>query len=250
MIYAVMPVYNEVDRYLQSVLTHLLPLVDSAFVYDDQSTDDSFDMAADMGAEVRTSISGFLEHEGKFRQEMWWEFERVMSPREGDWVLAIDADEYLTTQNADCTSASQLAIELMMTIKAAEAAGHISVRLPVPEAFALENGVASVRIDGLWATVAGPRLFQYRPNGSFRQVPMGCGSEPSYVSAAGPGYMAHDMELLHVGYAHPDDVAAKYKRYTSLEAHGHNDAHIESIISQPVLHEYLGMPPYIYRGAR
>lgn len=234
-LFSVTPVKDEADRYLASMLGQVAAVVDEVFVYDDQSTDDSSDIYSQLTQFWRVREDGvpsFLEHEGRYRQDVWDCFQEVCQPSPGDWVLAIDADELLVSTGTNCC----LRCEVEQVIKQADAQGAKSVRLPIPEVFGIDaDGVPLVRKDGLWGTIAGTRLFRYERGGKFRDRPMGCDSEPTYVSAGIFSRQALGLRLMHFGYANKDDQIAKHRRYTSLAAHGHLDAHVQSIISPPTL---------------
>ena len=232
---------NEADRYLEQSLKHHRDLLDVLFVYDDQSTDDSVEIAkqyADVVV-VRDGGPSFIEHEGQFRYKAWKEFERVCRPRDvKDWVLAFDADEFLLARHSAMTTQEALADSL----SAAEFKGATSVTLAVPEIFSYSTGKPMVRTDGLWGTIAGTRLFRYRTRGHWSDKAMGCGSEPHYV-AQGPTYRSPNLVLMHFGYATFEDQTAKYDRYSKLPDHGHNKAHIESILQAPMLSSWTGHDP-------
>jgi hypothetical protein len=106
-----------------------------------------------------------------------------------------------------------------------------------------------VRTDGLWDTIAGPRLFAWYPGGRFADKAMGSGSEPGYVGR-GNYVRAEGLWLLHYGYARVDDQKAKYARYSGLAAHGHADAHVQSIVARSVLRDWEGPFPNLQPGVR
>lgn len=225
---------NEAHRYLTDMLTHLGEVVDFVWYYDDQSTDGSLQIAEQLITVHSTrrpdSVPSFLEHEGRFRQDAWTTFENTLLPETGDWILVMDTDERLvSTGNNVCVRC-----ELDQVIDAAERQGAETVLLPVPEVFGYDSdGWPLVRKDGFWGTIAGTRLFRYRPGGVFQDKPMGSGAEPTYVQGARRSSYAAGLHLMHFGYADARDQEAKYARYTSLEAHGHNNAHVNSIMIGP-----------------
>ena len=76
---------------------------------------------------------------------------------------------------------------------------------------------------------------------------MACGSEPDYVGLNRVFVPGDPLQLLHFGYAHPDDRKEKFDRYVSHA--GHNLNHVMSILSQPTLQPWRGIiPPDITRG--
>ena len=116
---------------------------------------------------------------------------------------------------------------------------------PFPEIFAIAP--LSYRVDGLWNTIAGPRLFKYMPGAEWSGKPMGSGSEPTYVAKGKvldrATNLFGDLYMLHFGYANTSEHAAKHRRYTELYDHGHNNKHIQSIITKPILLEWKGPVP-------
>lgn len=249
-IFGIMPVKNEADRYLKDALLNAANVVDTLFVYDDQSTDDTIDIVWEVTPNFwvrRDDVPTFLEHEGRFRQDCWNQFESQCQPKAGDWVLAVDADEALIAHGA--TDPSDTWRVVREEIKLAEQSS-VSIRLPVPEVYGRDDdGTPLVRQDGFWAQVRGLRLFQWRPGGVFRDAPMGCGSEPTYV-AHSMWMPSPSLYLMHFGYEQLEDQIAKHKRYTSLLDHGHDNSHVQSIVGEKRLVRWTGPVPTMRRGIR
>lgn len=259
---AYMVARNEADRYLDACLSWARSFVDEIAFFDDNSTDQTVDVAAAHQVKVCSrgeASPSFLENESQFRSAAWEWLEDVLDPTADDWVLALDADEFLVCANGDLRSGVEGQVDL------AESQGALSVRLPVPEVF--EVTVAStrtwtdefgghtasyltspqVRVDGFWGKIAGTRLFRYQPHGQFSGRAMGSGAEPTYV-LKGKIHESSGVHLMHYGYAWPEDREAKYQRYSSLE-HGHNNAHIQSILQRPTLAPFIAVPePMVWRG--
>lgn len=249
-----MPIKNETGRFLDACLTHAMGFVDGLAVYDDRSDDDSAAVAKSHGAQVQVrpeSVPSFLEHEGQFRQGAWEHFENTLHPESGDVCLALDADEFLVAD------VSNIADTICGVAAQAAAVGVPAITLRVPEVFDAkldeQSGLfvkPSVRIDGFWGGIVGTRLFMYQPNGVFQNKPMGCGAEPTYVTARNWVYPGTGLHLMHLGYALPEDRVIKYVRYTSLANHGHAGSHVESIVQSPVLSEWAGPWPTVWKGTR
>jgi hypothetical protein len=232
-------VKNEAGRYLADSLRWNGEILDSMFVYDDCSDDDTVNVALNAGADVSVrpdTVSSFMEHEAKFRYAAWLEFERVVEPELGDWVLSFDADEFLVTDTVDRRSVVE------SEIKKAQSFGNLAVMLHFPEVFFFDGVQIGVRKDGYWDTIYGPRLFAYKPDGVWPDVAMGCGAQPSYV-AKGSSYSSSSISMLHFGYASESDRAMKWERYTSVYDHGHSNTHIQSIKASPRLELWDGMSP-------
>lgn len=230
-------VRNEADRYLYACVAWHRAFLDGMFVYDDQSTDDSAEIARQLGARVETrpdNVMSFMQNEGEFRQASWEAFEIAMDPDPGDWVLAIDADEFLVVPRG-----MDPAWLLRHTACALIENRSIGCRLPVREVFAVnELGVPMIRVDGYWGGITGLRFFQYRTGGRFTNRKLGCGSTPFYVD---PSEESKALELLHYGYARHADRIDKHNRYFGQP--GHSGTHIDSIIAEPVLVPWSGAVP-------
>lgn len=241
-LHAVLVAFNEADRYLDAVLSSLP--TDSIHVFDDRSTDDTVEMARDHGAVVTVREeweAGFLDDEGEFRQSAWEAFKKELQPKSGDWVLAIDCDEFLVAPgDSDLALAELTASDIALKVGV--------VNLLIHEVFEVRADGPCIRKDGYWGDISAPRLFRYRWGGRFADKKMGCGSAPTYTlgrSLDSPG-----LALAHYGYAERDDRRTKYDRYAGMTDHGHNPAHIQSILGTPRV-EPLGMPaPVVWRGRR
>lgn len=242
-LHAVLVARNEADRYLDAVLWSLP--TDSIHLFDDRSTDDTVALAESHGVEVTLRPEGtcsFAEHEGWFRQAAWTAFEARLKPEPEDWVLAVDCDEFLVALG-DVRGAVRNAIHT------ADAMWAAAVRLPIPEVFEVRQDGPHVRMDGYWGTLSAPRLFRYRHGGRFNPSAIACGSEPTYV-ALSHAASSDGLALAHYGYATKEDRRAKYDRYMAMANHGHNPAHIQSILSTPVVRPLEQLPPVVWRGRR
>ena len=241
MIFGLMVMKNEASRYLEKCLEWNRPFVDELFVYDDCSTDSSVEIAKGYATVVRQDGDvGFMEHEGKFREQAWRAFESEMNPINGDWVLSFDADEMLTTRRS--SSPGDVRAELD---KVVDTSGlSVSIEIPFLEMFQVDQaGIHSYRIDGFWGTIKAQRFFAYKEGGFFSPKAMGCGSAPTYVSTGPCRGTSRDLLFLHYGYALFDDRTSRYDRYSSLVESGHNPRHIESILQHPTLSRWYGPHP-------
>lgn len=229
-IYGLMVTHNEGSRYLADVVAHHAAFLDDLFVYDDQSTDDTADVARRAGAVVMTrsdQIPSFLEHEGVFRQAAWDSLDDVVKPAAGDWVFALDADEYFITETPDTRS------QLEAAITAAEA--HDGVRLRVDEVFAVRAGRPYRRVDGFWGEITAVRLARWKRQGEFRDQRMGGGSVPTYAIDDCVSQVSALYSILHFGYARAADRRERHQRYVDHPSNGHNPRHIASILTAPKL---------------
>ena len=231
-IFGLMVVRNEAHRYLESMLKHVSWYLDGIMIVDDQSTDETAAIASEYGhVEIRPDdVPSFLENESAFREFSWLQLEKNFHPTQHDWILSIDADEFIIADHPrdDLLDLTELA--------------DIGVNIRIPELWSLNP--PQIRVDGFWNKNMSPRFFRYIPGGCFSGKRMGCPPYPTYVK---PGAVSENLEILHVGYACSDDVQVKYSRYSMIKE-GHSSAHINSIISTPKLINYNKPSPDIFRG--
>lgn len=219
---------NEEQRYLAPTLNHSLKILDGHFFYDDRSTDRTPQIAEELGCVVVQRPQGgasFLESEGRFRDAAWLAFEAAMGPMPGDWVLVIDCDEVLVAQFAMTPSDYWSVIREVIS----SAGDRVAVNLNMPEVFGFaDDGCPLIRTDRLWGTGHAPRLFRYRPGGSYFVGNFGVPAVPSYVMNGAWG-TTEALVLMHYGYANRVDHERKYERYNGQP--GHSDAHVQSILA-------------------
>lgn len=228
MLWIQMIVRNEADRHLERALVNIKEIRDFTDavlrVTDDASTDDTITLCERYDAEVQwTPEPLFWQHEGRARQRAY--DYATNDAQDGDWVLSLDADETLSNVHL-----------LPGVIEQAENGGYGAVGLPLLEFWAEDQ----YRIDGFWHGTRTPRLYRWQSNGKINDRQMGCGSEPAYVQRVSHLYQ-DDVELLHWGYLHEVDRVRKHAAYTErLGGHGHNNLHVQSIITVPTLATYQG----------
>lgn len=240
----VVPVKNEADNWLDACLDWASNFLDGIFVYDDQSYDDSIEVALLHTQHVRrraNSDPSFLEHEGQFRQNAWRGMEEALEPEDGDWILAFDADEFLVGGFDN-----RVADRLSLVREAAEEMYADAIALNRPEIWSLGQP-PKVRTDGWWQG-NDIRLVKWKPNGQFRNKKMGCGSVPKDNTRALSAVQS--VNLLHLGYSSQEERQKHYDRYRAMRDHGHNPKHIASIIQKPTLSDYNGPMPRLWRGIR
>lgn len=234
-----MVVKNEADRYLAQALSNATEYADDIFVYDDQSTDESFQVASEYAqVTVRPDhVPTFMEHEGRFRQAALDTMIEELRLQEGDWVHVLDADEFLVCENDVRTTIDELT----------ETARHrraraLRVRIPTVWGGTVSDGVLVdpvVRADRFWNTLKEPRIWQYYPGAKFLDKAMACRNEPTYVRKF-PMLDAPTLFNLHYGYAATADRVVRYERYTNLENHGHHPKFIESINAAAPVKRWTG----------
>lgn len=214
-------VRNEADRYLEHFLAYYVDFFDDWYVLDDQSTDSSLEMLRSfVEPEVRPqSVPSFLEHEGAFRQYAWERMTEKFKPNKNDWVMMVDADEFLWRKSD--------ARDLIDNISPA----YDGVRLHIPDIHKVDGGGRLFRrTDGVWDNNYQSRFVKFRPAGFKRKhLKAACGS-PEYETN---WLKNQDIKLYHIGYIRDRDKDSKYERYSSRGYFGHRSSHIESIIEEP-----------------
>jgi len=225
---------NEEYRYLKPMLSYMSGVLDEHFFYNDQSTDDTGLIAIDAGCRTSTrpdSVPRFMEDEGAFRAAAWAEFELVMRPGPGDWVLVIDCDEVIVaTEVVDLDEYDEiLALRTKAWVYYVARETSSPVDLNIPEVWGISEGCPFVRVDRLWGAIHAPRLFPYKPGGTFFPGKFGVPAVPQHVQR-GPWANTNKLALMHYGYADPRDQSKKYDRYSGQQ--GHSNQHVESIVAK------------------
>lgn len=232
---------NEVDRYLKDFLLWHSWIFDGVFLYDDQSTDTTPQLAQELGAKVvirSDNIPSFLEHEGQFRQAAWQAMVETLNLTDGDWICVLDCDEFLVRD--DIPEKPLLTTLLFAAAITAENHNCDSVILPIPEVFDRGlNKEVYIRTDGFWGDLSQPRMCKFVPESSFMDKPMASGALPQGLVSSSKNC---GLNILHLGYSRGVDKLKKYERYKDLS--GHNPAHVASILTQPQLKEWPGQNPF------
>lgn len=246
MIYAHMVVRNEADRYLQSMLEWNQQWWDELHVYDDDSEDDTVEICRSYTPYVSErckSCPPFLVNEGKFRQAAWDDFLVTMCPDPQDWVVCIDADEFLVGTIKKFGDPRK---DLEFLCEYADSLGKHAIEVHVPEIWEAVT-VPLVRTDGWWDKGLGTRIAKAK-KGNFKEAVMGCGSTPR-TSRNDTVQRIHAVSLLHYGYTIVGAAEEKYERY-SANLGRHRKEHVDSIIGEPVLRPWEGMVPKVWLGRR
>lgn len=221
MIIGTMIVKDEAERYLQASLTRLVEICDKVFVADDRSSDESVEIAKELGCVTWTrpdTVPPFIENESLFRQSAWDQMAKQLRVKEGHWILSVDADEYFTGTKSQ--------LKQLVT----DAGSRDCYAFPFREVWSIDP--LQVRTDGFWGSNCNRRMRKFTPGGKFREAKMGCGSVPVTRLAT----EIHKMPILHFGYAADNDRKRKSEFYNSID-HGHNNSHIQSILKKPTLEE-------------
>jgi hypothetical protein len=231
---------NELGRWLIVTLPWLSEICNGdVAIYDDQSDDGTDIYVRSLGLQVERRpdvVPAFVEDESIFRWAAWRAMERLLEPGPGDWILAVDADELLVST----TAGADLVLVVTQLVDTIGAAVTDTVTFHVAEIFGFNGmGWPLTRTDGYWGAITACRLARWQPEGMFQPRREGGGSLPStWTADTGPN---GQLEIMHLGYARPEDRRVKHQRYTT--GTGHNIRHVQSILEQPTLQHWAGMRP-------
>lgn len=230
-------VRNEMSRLLTLAVTHLLTYCDEIRVLDDRSDDGTFEWLRNQaGVQVlRNTGPSFFEHEGKARQALLeWTFGAG-----ADYVLAIDADEFVGDPH--------------LVREAIENEAPVYL-LQLVEAWKVDPGGISIRVDGLWGPRKVPILYMppdRLPVQSAARRPqrygtaastdsrlwriadrqLACGREPMAVIRAGARAPVIQTFIYHFGWTRQRERQQRAERYFEHDqGRFHQDRHLQSIL--------------------
>lgn len=226
-----MVVRNEMGRWLPLTLPRLRDQFDAVVVFDDRSTDGTFDFARDIGCDLvcqrGDDTPSFDEDESACRQKAWQMMIDVLGLDARDVVVAVDADEVLIGDPAGWTL-DQVLADYHSTVPVLSPEAGLSV--PIRELWGItEDGLPLRRVDGFWRDIVGWRVAPADPGHTEFAPGYGCGSVPHRFKRGG---RRRRPVIYHLGYVHPDDRAVKHRRHSRA---GHSSRHIESILTPPSL---------------
>lgn len=216
---ASMIVKNELDRYLPLAVGHLLDFVDEIRVLDDGSNDGTYEWLTERESSgikvLRNPGPSFFEHEGRARQNL---LEWTLRGRP-DYVLSIDADEFVGDP--------KVIREAMM--------GLPVYTVHLVEAWKVDHGGISVRVDGLWGPRRVPMLFQAprRTDRMWRinDRALACGREPIAVIRQAARAPHLETNIFHFGWTRQAEREARAERYFEHDGGKfHASRHLQSIL--------------------
>lgn len=240
-LYGLMITRNESHRYLDAVCRWTTDIVDALVVFDDCSDDDSADIAESVGAIVavrKPDAPSFADSESSFRQAAWEFLADAVRPSSDDYVLVVDADEFVVTVGYRNTRTALLA-----AIDQAEQESCAQIDLPVAEVFGMLDTRPLIRNDGQWAKIRAAALGRWQPSLRFKPVPLACGRLPQI---SGPPLRIGDPMILHCGYLRSEDRVVKRMRYSRR---GHGGAHVRSITERGIYEPYTQPLPELISAA-
>ena len=215
-----MMVKNELHRYLEPCVEHLLEFCAQIRVVDDHSDDGSLEylQSIERVEVLRNPGPGFFEHEGRVRQTLLeWTFQAKPTH-----VLAIDADEFV----AD-------GVALREGLERGSRRGVWS--LVMDEVWDASEAGLLIRTDGGWRPHPVPVLFAV-PAARDRQWrinprPLACGRSPVAVTRHAGSAQPCGSSLLHMGWANRAERASRHHRYVVADGgRFHAGSHLDSIM--------------------
>ena len=191
------------DRYLRRVLTRLREFSDAVLVLDDGSTDDTAQVARDLGCVVETRDStGAWGTEAPARRELWERGASLAGP--DGWLLVADADMILCGDPRPLTQSWECAAWAFVL-------------------YDLWNDERLARCDGPWGFgPVTPRPWLFKP-AALCATPIWnargvhCGHAPANFGEAGVcGVAPPDIHYLHYAYLQPEHRVAKHAAYKRI----------------------------------
>ena len=222
-------VKNEMSRYLPECIGHLLDFVDQIVVMDDGSTDRTGEWLDDNSKSwdrirvhhVDPEDGFFAGHEGRKRQQLL-----IHTLNEApDWVLNIDADEFVTDGS-----------HVRNYIDDPAQSRQVGT-LDMEEVWKADSSWIHTRMDGGWRPHPVPCLWSAKLSGmrgralQISNKALACGREPEVVRRYFGRARPTGASILHFGWANQSARRPRYERY--VEADGgqyHRNSHLESIM--------------------
>lgn len=209
-----MRVKNEA-RWIDRVIKSVVPLAgENIFVMDDESTDDTLEIAKAAGVNVyRDPFAGQPLDETRDKD---WLLAQVRDACNPDWVLCIDGDEELEHGGAD---------KILSVLRSNPDVEVFSMRF-----LFLWNSPAEVRVDGRYSSLVRESLFRPVDGVHFRSyyevkdqtdakdprchVGLHCGNAPGAQTLRSRSLPVY---FLHYGYMLREDRIRKYNWYRSID---------------------------------
>ena len=214
---ASMVVRNELSRYLELSVEHLLSFCDEIRVIDDNSDDGTFEYLRKQERVLvaRNDGAAFMSYESQVRNLLLdWTMDA-----QPDYVLSIDADEFVA--------------DPYVVKECAERYGRPVYTLDMIEVWEANQLNLSIRQDGAWGPRLCPILWQAptRLTNEWR-IPnrkLACGREPERVRRT--PFRKSGTSVLHWGWTNQAERVARAERYFEHDrGRFHRDTHLQSIL--------------------
>lgn len=191
---------NEAGRYLRDTIDSLHPLVDDILLLDDNSTDETPQLAKALGCQVRTRTGPLMwGQESSARQELW------------QWGSEVCGDGWLYIADADhVTKADPEAWKALCT--------SWTVNAWAFPLYDLWDSPDTYRSDGYWQAHHHPRPWLFKPSavhGTWSERGIHVGHAP--VGNWIVGY-PEGMAIHHLGWMKAEDRKVKHSRYQETGA--------------------------------
>lgn len=236
-------VKNELGRYLEPCVASLAEFCDEIVMLDDGSDGALNEYLGCFGDAAKKVYlfrdgddSAFFEHEGRARQRLL----DLTLMREPSFVLAIDADEFLSNG---------------ALVRHACEQGHDAYGMTMFECWSATDERLCIRVDGGWKPSRVPALWRV-PNRSdglrIADRALACGRVPTSIDRRGA--VPIDADILHFGWSNESERVARHHRYAVADGgRFHRSAHLDSILfgCERVELERMGWPAGLlpYRDA-
>lgn len=219
---------GEGDRYLSQMLAKAGEWADVIVLvadHVDEKTQAIIDEAHDstyrlFSYSIPAPAPSFITDESYVRNGLMMALDHVLRP--DDLVVILDADEQLNDRERPVRTALE---RLVAPPRGIRAWSMWFLHL-------WDESGTHYRVDGGWAPAQQFRIYRHRHDARIDPRPLACTAIPP---SAQPRAEAA-LEVLHWGYARPDDRQAKHDRYMTIDGgRYHSRAHLESILTEPVL---------------
>lgn len=213
---ATLVVRNELGRYLEPCVTHLLEFCDEVRVLDDGSTDGTLEYlrSLDRVSVKEGPAGGFFDHEGRTRQALLqWALEAKPTH-----VLATDADEY---------------VEDGIALRGALMSRGGPWSMCMREVWKADKTQLTIRQDGGWCehpvAVAWAVPSRRTARLAIADRALACGRIPVEMSRQRAIFT--DLALYHFGWAKQSERQQRWERYAKHDGGKyHRSAHLDSIL--------------------
>lgn len=199
-------VYNEMQKgNLVRFVKHVKPLVDALIVYDDGSTDGSYEYLLSQTPYVIRGSHNDFANETSHKQILLQEALKLVP----DFILWLDADEVLTANAADCLqSLCAMCIEQQFDAL-------------VFHEINIWRSHSWRRLDSLYDTGWFVRLWKVSPGMCYKETRPGL-HQRSYPSGIERLGWVDTVKVLHYGFASEQRLAHKYLVYQSHGQRGYD----------------------------
>jgi len=199
-------VYNELEKgNLKRFFEYAKPIVDSIIIYDDASTDGSYEYALQHTKYVIRGLQNDFQDEGNHKKIM---LEKAIKMK-ADFILWLDADEILTSN-----AKTQLQKICQQCVK--EDIDGISFH-----EINLWRSKTWHRVDSLYNEGWFVRLWRVTPNLHFKKIESGLHKIP-YPQSIEKIKKNCELKVIHYGFASKKALAYKYLIYKTYGQRGYN----------------------------